>query len=246
MSLLVFPLAPSLSASALSLAKAFPMLLLKMLILPRRFEKLVLYVAHAAGELCLQVLLHLFGMRTLELLQVLPRRGMNSFLMSLPSLSMSMPLNKWFAQLDLFPGMILPVRSQFSVLGDQTASAMRSCFLEICPSVKACLCNPWSFCLLRRSSAETTRMSMHCNCVTSTVCVPVCATGPWRCICRKLTDFDNVAVRRLASCYQCVAFNMCAGNIHLPNTCFIVFKLSAPLLGSSSACTPPRDHPCAR
>ena len=108
-SLLVFPQAPSLSASALSLAKAFPMLLLKMLILPRRFEKLVLHVAHVAGELRLQVhnhLLRLVGMRTLELLQVIPRRGMNSFHMSLPSLSMSMPLNKWFAQLDLFRGII--------------------------------------------------------------------------------------------------------------------------------------------
>ena len=73
-SLLVFAQAPSLSASALSLAKAFPPLLLKMLILPRRFEKLVLCVAHAAGELCLQVhnhLLHLLGMRTLELFQVI-------------------------------------------------------------------------------------------------------------------------------------------------------------------------------
>ena len=96
-SLLVFPQAPSLSASALPLAEAFPLLLLKMLILPRRFEKLVLYVAHAAGEVRLQVhnhLLHLLGMRTLQLLQVIPRRGMNSFHMSLPSLSMSMPLKK--------------------------------------------------------------------------------------------------------------------------------------------------------
>ena len=107
-SLLVFPpQAPSLSASALSLGKAFPMLLLKTLILPRRFEKLV---AHAAGELRLQVhdhLLHLLWMRTLELLQVIPRRGMNSFHMSLPSLSMFLPLNKWFAQVDLFRGMLL-------------------------------------------------------------------------------------------------------------------------------------------
>ena len=97
MALLVFSQAPSLSASVLSLDKAFPMLLLKMLILPRRFEKLVLFVAHAAGELRLQVhnnLLHLVGMRTLELLQVIPRRGSSSFHMSLPSLSMSLPLNK--------------------------------------------------------------------------------------------------------------------------------------------------------
>ena len=89
--------------------KHFPMLLLKMLILPRRFEELVLFVAHAACELCLQIhhhLLHLLGMRTLELLQVIPRRGMNSFHMNLPSLFMTMPLNKQFAQLDLFRGMI--------------------------------------------------------------------------------------------------------------------------------------------
>ena len=62
------------------------MLLLKML-------------AHAAGELRLQVhnhLLHLLGVRTHEPLQVIPRRGMNSFHMSLPSLSMSLPLTKWF------------------------------------------------------------------------------------------------------------------------------------------------------
>ena len=147
-SLLVFTQAQSLSISALSLAKAFPMLLLKMRILPQRFEKQVLHVAHAAGELCLQVhnhLLHLLGVRTLELLQVIPRRGMNSFHMSLPSLSMSLPLNKWFAQLDLFRGMILACPLSTLRLGDQAASAMRSCFLEICPSVKACLCNPWSF-----------------------------------------------------------------------------------------------------
>ena len=93
-SLLVF--LPS-AITVLSLAQAFPVLLLKMLILPRRFEKLVLYVAHTAGELRLQVhsrLLHLLGMRALELLQVIPRRGMNSFHMSLPSLSMSLSLNK--------------------------------------------------------------------------------------------------------------------------------------------------------
>ena len=92
----------------LSLGKTFPVLLLKMLILSRRFEKLVLYVAHVAGELRLQVhnhLLHLLGMLTLELLQVIRRRGMNSFHMSLPSLSMSLTL--WFAQLDLFRGMLL-------------------------------------------------------------------------------------------------------------------------------------------
>ena len=82
-SLLVFPQAQSVSAQSLSLAKAFPMLLLKMISLPRRFEKLVLHVAHAAGELCLQVhnhLLHLLGMRTLELLQVIPRRGLHSWI----------------------------------------------------------------------------------------------------------------------------------------------------------------------
>ena len=85
------------------------------------------------------------------------------------------------------------------------------------------------------------RMSMHCNCVTSTVCVLVCVTGPWRCICRNLTDFDDVAVRRLASCYQCVAF----GNIHLLNTYFTVFKLSTTLLGFSDwtgCCGSPSLH----
>ena len=99
-------------------------------------------------------------------------------------------------------------------------------------------------------------MSTHCNCVTSTVCVPVCVTGPWRCICRNLTDFNDV-VLQLASC----SFNTCGGNVHLPNACFIVFMLSAPLLDFSTwmlliivspqshhrtASFPPRNHPCTR
>ena len=63
-SLLVFP--PSAITVCISLVthQGISMLLLKMISLPRRLEKLVLHVAHAAGELCLQVhnhLLHLLG-----------------------------------------------------------------------------------------------------------------------------------------------------------------------------------------
>ena len=193
-SLLVFTRASSLSASALSLGKEFPMLLLKMLILPRKFEKLALCVAHAAGELRLQIhdhLLHLVGMRTHDLL--LPRRGMNSFRMSLPSLSMFLPLNKWFAQLDLFRGMILAC--PFSILRSWRPSRICNAILFPLKSVRR---SKHASAILGASdfSADRPRrpqsMSMHCNCVTSTVCVPVCVTGPWRCICRNLTDFDDV------------------------------------------------------
>ena len=253
-SLLECSQAPSLSASALSLDKAFPLMLLKMLVLLRKFEKLLLCVTYTSGELRLQDLDHFFCICS-------GCARLNSCKSSLaatwtPSTWVcrrcpclchwTSALHNWIS----FAEWSWSVRSQLSVLNDPLLFWDRSTGRIMSLQPVELLTSPQ---IVQKITAHIHTLQL-CN--FNDLCVCLCH---WT-LTLHLQELDWF---RRCDCSKllCVAFNMCAGNIHLSNTCFIVFRLSVLLLdfrdwmllivvspGSHprTASFPPRGHPCAR